>query len=391
MILSQLQSALAPIFEENFAVRGELGAAVSVWRNGQEIVNLAGGLRDRHQKQPWHSGTLALIYSGTKAPAAACVLKCLWDAGISIDAPVASVWPRFALAGKDAITFADVLSHRAGLPAVDDPPDVFDYAGVIRRIEIQAPLWPPRECHGYHPRTCGYIWDEIVRRVTGQPLGRYWRQSFAEPLGLDFWIGLPAERLQDVAPLHAARVPPPQDAFLKAYADPASLTHRAFSCPTGLFSVSSMNSAAARISSFPAFGGIGSASALAKFYGMLAGGGEHNGVRILPREAAAAMSTPLANGFDRVLQLETAFSAGVMQDPTGPEGKKSRFTFGPSRRAFGQPGAGGSIGFADPDLGLGFAYVMNQMEPGVLPNAKSVLLIQRMYEVIGKGAAASPP
>jgi CubicO group peptidase (beta-lactamase class C family) len=382
LILSQLQSALAPIFEENFAVRGDLGAAVSVWRNGQEIVNLAAGLRDRHQKQPWQPGTLALIYSGTKAPAAACVLKCLWDAGISIDAPVASVWPRFALAGKGAITFADVLSHRAGLPAVADPPDVFDYAGVIRRIEIQAPLWTPRECHGYHPRTCGYIWDEIVRRVTGQPLGRYWRQSFAEPLGLDFWIGLPAERLPDVAPLHAARVPPPQDAFLKAYADPASLTHRAFSCPTGLFSVSSMNSAAARISSFPAFGGIGSASALAKFYGMLAAGGQHDGVRILPREAVAAMSTPLANGFDLVLQLETAFSAGVMQDPTGPDGKKSRITFGPSPRAFGQPGAGGSIGFADPDLGLGFAYVMNQMEPGVLPNTKSVLLIQRMYELL---------
>jgi CubicO group peptidase (beta-lactamase class C family) len=378
-----LQSALAPIFQENFTFRGELGASVSVWRDGREIASLAGGLVHRQQKQAWHAGTMALIYSGTKGPAAACVLKCLWDAGISLDAPVASVWPRFALAGKEGISFADVLSHRAGLPAVDDPPDVFDYAGVIGRLEKQAPLWPPRSCHGYHPRTCGYLWDEIVRRVAGRPLGRYWRQFFAEPLGLDFWIGLPPERLPEVAPLHAARTPPLQDAFLDAYADPGSLTHRAFSCPTGLFSVSSMNTAAARMASFPAFGGIGSATALAKFYGMLACGGAQDGLPILPREAAAAMSNPLAGGFDLVLRMETAFSAGVMQDPLTPEGAKSRFIFGPSPRAFGQPGAGGSIGFADPDRGIGFAYVMNQMEPGVLPNAKSVLLIQRMYEVLG--------
>jgi CubicO group peptidase (beta-lactamase class C family) len=289
------------------------------------------------------------------------------------------------MAGKQGITFADVLSHRAGLPAVDDPPDVFDYAGVIRRLEKQAPLWPPGATHGYHPRTSGYLWDEIVRRVTGVPLGRYWRQSFAEPLGLDFWIGLPIERLPDVAPLQPAKTQPEKDAFLAAFSQQGSITHRAFSCPIGLFSVTSMNTAAARMASFPAFGGIGSATALAKFYGMLACGGEQEGAAMLPREAAAAMSSRLANGFDCVLRMETAFSTGLMQDPVTPEGTKTRFTFGPSLRAFGQPGAGGSIGFADPDLGLGFAYVMNQMEPGVLPNPKSVLLIQRMYEVLGAG------
>jgi CubicO group peptidase (beta-lactamase class C family) len=196
-------------------------------------------------------------------------------------------------------------------------------------------------------------------------------------------MGLPPERLPDVAPLHAARVPPVQDAFLQAYSEPGSITHRAFSCPHGLFSVSSMNTAAARMASFPAFGGIGSSTALAKFYAMLACGGEQDGHSILPREAAAAMSTPLTSGFDHVLRIETAFSTGVMLDPITPAGTKLRDIFGPSVRAFGQPGAGGSIGFADPDRGLGFAYVMNQMEPGVLPNAKSVLLVQRMYEVLG--------
>lgn len=376
--MSDLQSALAPIFEENFASRGELGASVSVWRDGREIASLASGFRNRERTQAWDAGTLALVYSATKGPSAACVLKCLWDAGISLDAPVASLWPRFALAGKAAVTFADVLAHRAGLPTLDHPPNVFDYPAVIRALEEQAPLWPPGEGHGYHPRTCGYVWDEIVRRVTGQPLGRYWRQSFGEPLGIDFWIGLPAKRLPDVAPLHAARTAPAPDAFLRAFAETGSITHRAFGSPRYLLSVSSMNTDEARATSFPAFGGIGSATALARFYAALAGGGQP----LIAPGAVAAMSSRLTNGFDRVLRLETAFSAGFMQDPLSPAGEKSRSTFGPSMRAFGHPGAGGSVAFADPDAGIGFAYVMNQMEAGVLPNAKSLLLIQRMYEAL---------
>jgi len=380
--VSTLQSALAPIFAENFTARGELGASVSVWRHGREIVNLAGGFRHRPHSHPWDANTLALIYSGTKGPAAACVLKSLWDAGIPLHDPVASVWPDFAQAGKARVTFAHILSHRAGLTSVDDPPDVFDYAGVIRALEKQAPLWTPGDGHGYHPRTSGYLWDEIVRRVAGHPLGQYWRRHFAEPLALDFWIGLPTARLPDAAPLYASRIPPDEDPFIHAYADTSSITHRAFSCPTGLFSVSSMNSAAARLTPFPAFGGVGSAAAVAKFYGMLACRGQHDGLSIIAPEAAAAMSIPLANGFDRVLRMETAFSTGVMQDPTTPSGEKLRAVFGPSLRAFGQPGAGGSVAFADPDRGLGFAYIMNQMEPGILPNQKSVLLIQRMYELL---------
>ncbi len=382
--MPDLQSALAPIFQENFTLRRELGAGVSVWREGREIVNLAGGMKDMDRKLPWEADTMALVYSGTKGPSAACVVKCLWDAGIPLEAPVAQVWPRFALAGKERVSFADVLSHRAGLVALDDPPDVFDYAGVIRRLETQAPLWPPGGGHGYHPRTCGYLWDEIVRRVAGEPLGRYWRRCFAEPLGLDFWIGMPEGRVREPAPLHASRIAPPEDAFLKAYADTTSLTHRAFSCPRGLFSVTSMNSVAARITSFPAFGGIGSARAMGKFYGMLACGGSMEGREIMAPGAVAAFSTRLANGFDLVLRLETAFAAGVMMDPVDGEGRKTRFTFGRGPRAFGQPGAGGSFGFADPDRRIGFAYVMNQMEPGVLPNAKSALLLQRMEEVLGQ-------
>jgi CubicO group peptidase (beta-lactamase class C family) len=342
-------------------------------------VSLASGFRDRERTQPWDAGTLVLVYSATKGPAAACVLKCLWDNGIRLDTPVASVWPRFSLAGKAAITFADVLSHRAGLAALDDPPDVFDYPAVIRAIEEQPPLWTPGDGHGYHPRTSGYLWDEIVRRVAGQPLGRYWRRQIAAPLGVDFWIGLPPERLRDLAPLFPARSAPPEDAFLRAYGDPGSLTNRAFGSPQGLFSVSSMNTPKAATASFPAFGGIGSAAALGRFYGALARGGDG----VIAPGAVAAMSATLSNGFDRVLQVETAFSAGFLQDPVDASGRKLRSSFGPSPRAFGQVGAGGSVTFADPGHGIGFAYVMNQMEPGVLPNPKSLLMIRRMYQALG--------
>lgn len=380
--MSELQAALAPIFAENFTARGELGASVSVWRDGRELVSLADGFRDRQRTQRWDAGTLVLVYSATKGPAAACVLKCLWEAGIGLDERVATVWPRFGQAGKGGITFADLLAHRSGLAALDHPPDVFDYAGVIRALEEQAPLWMPGDGHGYHPRTSGYLWDEVVRRVAGAPLGQYWRTSFGGSLELDFWIGLPPGRLRDVAPIHAARVAPANDAFLEAYADLESITHRAFSSPDGLFGVSSMNTPKAQTASFPAFGGIGSAASLARFFAALAGGGEENGKRVLPAEAAAAMTKRLANGFDRVLRMETAFSTGCLQDPLDRAGEKLRWTFGPSKGAFGQAGAGGSVAFGDPERGLGFAYVMNQMEPGVLPNAKSLLLIQRMYETL---------
>jgi CubicO group peptidase (beta-lactamase class C family) len=373
-------SSLEPIFQENFTLRGELGASVSIWRDGREVVSLAGGYCDRERTRPWEAGTLALVYSATKGPSAACVLKCLLGAGVGLDAPVCSVWPEFAQAGKEALTFAEVLSYRAGLAALDNPPDVFDYAAVIRAIEEQRPLWPPGDGQGYHPRTVGYLWDEIVRRVTGQTLGHYWRKAIAQPLGIDFWIGLPPERLRDVAPLYPPRVPPEEDAFIKAYAEPGSLTNRAFGSPTGLYTPSAMNLPKARTASFPSFGGIGSATALARFYSVLARAEEAEA--LIGPGAFAAMTTRMTNGFDRVLQLVTSYSAGFLMDPLGPDGAKLRCAFGPSPRAFGQVGAGGSVTFADPDRGIGFAYVMNQMEPGVLPNAKSQLLIRRLYETL---------
>ena len=211
------------------------------------------------------------------------------------------------------------------------------------------------------------------------PLGEYWRATFARPLGLDFWIGLPGSQNHRVSPVHAPRTAPQNDAFWTAFSNQESPTFRAFSTPRGLQSVGSMNTPEARTGSFPGFGGIGNARSLAKFYAMLACGGEFGGKRYFNEAALGWMTTSLTGGHDGVLQNETAFSAGFMKDPTGYRGKKTRANFGPSLYAFGQPGAGGSVAFADPENGIAFAYVMNQMEPGVLPGEKALRLVEALY------------
>lgn len=373
---------IAGLFAENFERYGEIGASVSIWRHEREIVSLAGGWCDREKTMPWTAGTAVLVYSATKGPAAACVLHALEKAGLSLEDRVAGVWPEFGAGGKSGITFGQLLSHQAGLPALSNPADVLNHPEVVRALEEQPPFWSPGEAHGYHPRTIGFLADEIVRRVRGVPLGDYWRAQIAEPLELDFWIGLPEARARQagVAPISASRTPPPKDSeFARAFASPGSLTAQAFTSPRGLNSVAAMNTPEARQASLPAFGGIGTAGALAKFYALLANEGELDGWRLISPQVIEWMSTTLTNGFDKVLQMPTAFSAGFMQDPLDAKGRKLRRLFGPSQRAFGQPGAGGSMAFADPENGVAFAYVMNQMEPGVLPNAKSLRLIDAIY------------
>jgi CubicO group peptidase (beta-lactamase class C family) len=368
-------------FAENFSARGELGASVSIWRDGREILSLAGGFRDRERRQPWTTTTPVLFWSATKGLASGCVLHACQERQILLDAAVAEFWPEFAGGGKAAITIAQLLSHQAGLSSLDRDVPVLNYDAVVTALAEQAPRWPLGEGHGYHPRTFGFLLDELLRRITGgTPLREYWRRVFAVPLALDLWIGMPAEGLDKVAPVFPARSTPPKgDVFYTAFLTAGSLTARAFASPQGLHSAAAMNTPEARSASLAGFGGIGTASALAKYYAMLANGGFLEGRRFFDPPALEAMMTTLVQGQDRVLLLETAFSAGFMKDPVGPDGRKLHAIFGPSLRAFGQPGAGGSHAFADPENRLSFAYVMNQMEPGVLPNEKSLRLIEEMY------------
>lgn len=376
----KLRARLKPLFEENFDNFGELGAAVSIWQNGKPIVELCGGFRDTRCEHPWTSDTLVLVWSATKGIGSACVLHALQEKSIHLDTTVAEFWPEFAQAGKEGITLAQLLSHQAGLCALDHRVDVLDYDAVIRALEVQKPLWPPGAAHGYHARTFGFLLDELVRRITGKTVAQYWRDVFAEPLALDFWIGLPENENSRVATLYAAKsgpaaAEPEPKQFYADLVTPGTLARKSFSSPYGLHVISKMNDPAIRAQPIVSFGGIGSAAALAKFYSMLANGGKADGQTFFSTETLEWMKTTLTDGIDRVFDIPTAFSAGFMKDSRNAV----RTIFRPSRTSFGHPGAGGSHAFADPENKIAFAYVMNQMEQSVLPNKKSLRLVDAIY------------
>src|SRR5881409_2775358 len=403
---SQLLQRLKPLFQENFEKFRELGAAVSVWQNGKPVVDLYGGFRDAHREKPWTADTLVLVWSATKGIGSACVLHALQEHKIDINQRVAEFWPEFAEAGKDKVTLAQLLSQQAGLCALDRPVDVLDYDAVIRALEAQKPLWAPGTAHGYHARTFGFLLDELVRRIVGKTLSDYWQQNFAGPLNLDFWIGLPETENSRVATMYAAKSGKPLEPKNRQsgsdfYADlvtPGTLARKTFTSPYGLHVISKMNEAAIRAHPIVSFGGIGSASALAKFYSMLANGGKSNGHTFFSEKTIAWMTTTIADGMDSVFQIPTAFSTGFMKDSAKAQGaavssppkqKKGRTRdrpslvtrrmFGPSRTSFGHPGAGGSHAFADPENKIAFAYVMNQMEQSLLPSEKSLRLVEAIY------------
>ncbi len=374
---NELKKRLGPLFEENFGSFGELGAAVSVWQNGKPLLDLHGGFRDAKREAPWTADTIVLFWSATKGLGSASLLHVLQERSIELTRRVAEFWPEFGQAGKSEITLAQLLSHQAGLYALDASVDVLDYPAVIAALEKQEPLWPPGTAHGYHARTFGFLLDELVRRLAGMTLSEYWRTAFADVLDLDIWIGLPdskQDRVATIYPAKAGGAASPAE-FYRDLATPGTIARKAFTSPRGLHSVSAMNNKENRALQFVSFGGIGSATSLAKFYAMLANGGEIDGRRFFAAETIADMTTTLASGIDRVFQIPTAFSAGFMKDPPGA----ARRLFGPSPLAFGHPGAGGSHAFADPEHRISFAYVMNQMEQSLLPNDKSLRLVNALY------------
>ena len=371
--------AVADVFERNFREHGELGAAVSVWWRGTEVLALADGWREREQVHRWTPDTLVPVYSATKGPSAACLLLALHDRGMGPETEVREVWPRFPVAGAG---FGDLLSHQCGLAVLDRRASVWNDAEVVAAIEAQAPHWRPGEGHGYHPRTFGPLVEHPVRRLTGRRLGELWRDRIAAPLGLDFWIGLPKEARGRVARLYPGKLARDElatDAFYRAYHTDGTITRDAFLSPRGLHSVGEMNDPRAWRAGFAAIGGIGTASALAKFYQAALGVIESP----LPPAVCRWLGERRVNGPDRVLLQPTAFACGCQLDPLGAGGNKLRAVCGPARDAFGHPGAGGSHAFGDPERGLSFAYVMNQMDLSVLPGLKGRGLVAALYGAEG--------
>src|SRR5258707_2214709 len=237
----QILQRLKPLFQENFEKLGELGAAFSVWQNGKPLIDLYGGFCDAGREKPWTADTVVLVWSATKGTGSACVLHALQQQKIELNRPVAEFWPEFGQAGKDKITLGQLLSHQAGLCGLDQRVDVLDYDGVIRALEVQAPLWPLGTGHGYHARTFGFLLDELMRRLTGKTLSDYWQENFARPLELDFWIGLPEEQNSRVATIYAAKTPKAFGAepknrqsrsdFYRDLVTPGTLTRKTFTSP----------------------------------------------------------------------------------------------------------------------------------------------------------------
>lgn len=377
-------SRLRQAFEKNFTDGLEVGAALSVFRDGGEVISICSGFCDAARSVPWSDETMVLIWSATKGVSAACVLHAMQEAGADLQTRVADFWPEFAQAGKDTLTLGHVLSHRAGLCTLDDAsPNILNRDSVVRAIEKQTPLLPVESGPAYGPRVFGFVLDEILRRLSGgETLADYWRRVFAVPLGIDLWIGLPENlnhRVATILPPRGGNPGAGDELFARSFADPESLTRRAFSSLKGISGISAMNAPEIRAASLPSMGGISSAQALAKFYAMLASGGTWDGRVFFKKETMAWMSTRLTQGFDPVLQRELSFSAGFMMDPIGGDGQKIRSLLGPSPSAFGHAGAGGSLGFADPEQGIGFGYVMNQMASGVLPDERCTALVRALY------------
>jgi len=359
------------VFQKSFET-GEVGASVAVTIRGELVLDLWGGHRDGARTQPWQRDTLATCIRPPKGVTAVCANRLIEAGKLDVDAPVASYWPEFAQNGKAQIPVRWVLCHKAGVPGLRKQiPDggLYDWKFMIESLAAEAPFWEPGTLHGYHALTYGYLVGEVLRRIDGRTLGNYFRQELAEPLGLDFHIGTaPALDARCAEILPAPQAPPgAPDPFRAAAANPESLVGRVFANPA--LTPGTVNTRAWRAAEIPAGNGHGSARDLARLYGALANDGTLDGVHVLSPAQIGKANTENAYGKDEVLSpIPSRFGLGFMlTQPMIP--------FGPNPRSFGHPGAGGSIAFADPDAGLGFAYVMNQMQMGLGGDARGFQLI----------------
>ncbi len=365
-------------FAANFENGAEVGAAVAITIDGKPVVDLWGGHANEQRTRPWMRDTIVNVYSTTKGLTAICAHRLVDQGKLRLDAPVAQYWPEFAAAGKGEIPVRFLLSHRAGLPAVRrplDPDALFQWDTMCGALAEQEPWWVPGMRHGYHALTFGYLVGEVIRRITGKSPGTFFRDELAEPLRLDAHIGLDAKHDARTADMIPAPPPPPDqpNPFMEAMKNPEGVAAKTFMNPNVLMRRGLVNSREWRAAEIPAGNGHSTARALARLYGALARGGEIDGYRVLTPESIVRCHAEQSHGGDEVLGLPTRFGLGFMMSQPGAE-------IGPSPRAFGHPGAGGSIGFADPDTKVGFGYVMNQMQGGLLIDTRVTRLIRALYE-----------
>ncbi|MFF8971526.1 serine hydrolase domain-containing protein [Streptomyces sp. NPDC014995] len=366
----EVEAGFEPVreaFAANFDQHGDIGAAVCVYRDGRPVVDLWGGEADPDTGRPWERDTLQLVYSATKGATATAAHLLTQRGVLDLDATVAKYWPEFAANGKADIPVRWLLSHQAGLVALDEPvplADALTWQPMVAALAAQRPLWTPGTAHGYHGRTWGWLVGEVIRRASGRTPGSFFAEEIADLLGLDFFIGLPAsegDRVSrmvyqqpevDLTAVPPEEIPPELRELVAAWRDPNSFSNRAFrvTAPAEI----DFNSPEVQAAELPASNGIGTARALARMYAALIG--EVDGVRLFTPETLAAATKEQAGGLDQVMVTPSRFSSGYML-PT-----ETNRMIGPD--SFGHTGRGGSLGFADPEYGIAFGYVMNNIIGG---------------------------
>jgi len=365
-------SAARDRFVQNFAEGLEIGACIACNIEGEAVMDLWGGFADKAGTRPWGKDTIVNMMSVSKAVTSICVYI-LADRGlIDPEAPVARYWPEFAANGKEKLQLKYVLDHRAGMALVSEPiprGSIYDHALMAAALARQSAAWEPGTDAGYHVLTQGFILAEVVRRVTGKTLGTFFRTEIAEPLKLDYRIGLDSKDFSRCAEWAL----PADSPLAKAIVDPYATPEGAFWQP--LAPDEDFNSALWRSAEIPSANGHGNARAVAKLYGALVLEGQ-DGVHLMKRATLERMITEQHNLKERYLGRHYHQGSGVVLS------SRPNAWMGPNARAFGHQGAGGAIGFGDPDAKLGFSYAMNKLHADVTVPTRA-RVIDALYTALG--------
>ena len=381
------------LFERNFTEHGDVGAGFALFVDGRQVVDLTGGVADGSGRA-YDDDTLQLVFSSTKGATAICAHLLAQRGELDLSAPVVEYWPEFAAHGKEHVPVSWLLSHKSGLIDVDRDmtlDEALDWDAVTSALADSVPVWEPGTQHGYHAVTYGWLVGEVVRRVSGRPFGRFFAEEVAAPLGLDFWIGLPDEQQHRVAPLipmgggdHLPMMmseegggsdEPPKGLveLLNMFLGEGNLVARALCAPGGAFTDEQVwNEPRLRAAEIPAANGVTNATGLARMYAATVG--EVDGVRLLDDDTVERAIEVQVEGPDSVLIFPIPFGLGFMRHSDA-----SPLVGG---RSFGHYGAGGSVGFADPDRHLAGAYVMNQMHFGLAGDPRTAALLDAVDRLV---------
>lgn len=383
--------AVRDAFAANFSRRQELGGACCAYHGGRKVVDLWGGIRNKSTGEPWEADTMVIVWSATKGLAAMTLALAHSRGWLDYDERVCRYWPEFAQNGKDAITVRQLLAHQAGLFAFDEPVDkgvVADPDRLAAVLARQKPAWPPGSRQAYHALTLGFYQGELLRRIDPRhrSLGQFFQDEIAAPLDIDVYIRLP-ETIPNTR--LATLASPGPLAMLKGFPlrlmlaswNHRSNIYRALITNPGSSICLDEDTIYARNLEVPSGGGVGTARGIARAYSAFADGGRELALRRDTLDALAAPAVAPERGFhDECLYGEVKFSLGFMKP-------SAALPFG-GEQSFGSPGAGGAMGFADPEAGVGYAYVTSRMGTSLAGDPRDLALREALYEAVAEAASA---